>query len=149
MASPPTAVTVLKVNSHTSDDVAVLVHRTAAVLTLRKLNLFKATGDGDGRAQCESNAGDATRADIFDLETGTRLLVSDFGVWNANTSVLEGASAVLPGRASQHTAPPRGDPGDAAEEQRSNRAEAPQYSRTDQQHSAERAPGRKRRATMS
>ena len=92
MALQNADVTVLQVKCNTFDEVTVLVHETAAVLTLRNMKLFHHTGDIYNRDHRPGNTDGRTRIDIFDVEKGATFVVSDFGVWDVNTSVLEGTT---------------------------------------------------------
>lgn len=87
-------VSVLHVKHGSSDEMAVLVRETAAVLTLRNVKLFMHAGDSCGPDTGTTNTRGATRMDIFDIKPDAVFLVSDFGVWNVNTSVLDGATLV-------------------------------------------------------
>jgi len=95
----PCEVKVLHVKHSSSDEMTVLVRDTAAVLTLRGVKLFThAGGDSCGAetttTTTTTSTRGATRMDIFDVERDAVFIASDFGVWNVNTSVLDGASLV-------------------------------------------------------
>jgi hypothetical protein len=83
---------VLQVKRSAADELTVLVHQTAEVLTLRNVKLFGHTSDSYNRDHRPGNVDGATRLDIFDVDTGAKFAVSDFGVWNVHTSVLDGAT---------------------------------------------------------
>jgi len=89
MAAKARDVRVLQVKHSSSDELTVLVCDTAAVLTLRRVKLFAHAGSGG-----DSCGPGAPRLDIFDVERDAAFVVSDFGVWDVNTSVLDGATLV-------------------------------------------------------
>jgi len=96
MAAHACEVRVLHVKHSSSDEITVLVRDTAAVLTLRGVKLFTRTGgDSCGPGATTSSICGATRVDVFDVERDAEFLVSDYGVWNVNTSVLDGATLVV------------------------------------------------------
>jgi len=88
-------VKVLHVKHSSSDEMTVLVRDTAAVLTLRGVKLFTHEGgDSSGPGTATTSICGATRMDIIDVERDAVFLASDYGVWNVNTSVLDGATLV-------------------------------------------------------
>lgn len=89
--------TVLCVKRYPCDEIAVKIHDSPAVLTLRDVDLLVSNVALQGLDESRGAVGSTStvRGSISHVQEGMQLVLHCFGVWNVNTTAFHGSKVML------------------------------------------------------